>query len=427
MRESPAWTIVAFARRADQEGGDRAVRLLLGGDRRQLDHQVRFQHDLLERLGRVVAVRRIALEQLLRGEDHLVGGLAPAALAAHAVGEHAHARSPGRAHGRGSGPGPAGRRDRPGGCRSSRTAGNRGSKCSWAKTIIGLILPKGPKPRTSRASEPSMDDNLHSLPRQLIELRIEHADLDNLIDRALLDATTRRPHAAPAEEAPPAAARPDRPSRSRARPPGRHERRRPPSGSPCVEAESAARAAPSTRRSRAGRRARGGRSRTTPSARCSCDMALAVAQRDRGAQRAGRRGRHRRRQDLRLSRADAAAAARAPCSARPPRRSRTSSSCATCRACATRSQLPVTRRPAQGPRELPVPAPPRPRAPGRAAARPLGRARAGQGRGVGADDRERRPGRARRPRRAQQHRSRWSPRRARTASAASARSIAAAT
>ncbi len=32
--------------------------------------------------------------------------------------------------------------------------------------------------------------NLHSLPRQLIELRIEHADLDDLIDRALLDATT---------------------------------------------------------------------------------------------------------------------------------------------------------------------------------------------------------------------------------------------
>ena len=28
-----------------------------------------------------------------------------------------------------------------------------------------------------------MDDNLHSLPRRLIELRIEHADLDSLIDR----------------------------------------------------------------------------------------------------------------------------------------------------------------------------------------------------------------------------------------------------
>jgi hypothetical protein len=33
-----------------------------------------------------------------------------------------------------------------------------------------------------------MDDNLHSLPRRLIELRMEHADLDNLIDRALADA-----------------------------------------------------------------------------------------------------------------------------------------------------------------------------------------------------------------------------------------------
>lgn len=28
-----------------------------------------------------------------------------------------------------------------------------------------------------------MDNDLHSLPRRLIELRIEHADLDSLIDR----------------------------------------------------------------------------------------------------------------------------------------------------------------------------------------------------------------------------------------------------
>ena len=32
-----------------------------------------------------------------------------------------------------------------------------------------------------------MDNNLHSLPRQLIELRMEHADLDSLIDRAAID------------------------------------------------------------------------------------------------------------------------------------------------------------------------------------------------------------------------------------------------
>jgi hypothetical protein len=29
-----------------------------------------------------------------------------------------------------------------------------------------------------------MDDNLHSLSRRLIELRMEHADLDSLIDKA---------------------------------------------------------------------------------------------------------------------------------------------------------------------------------------------------------------------------------------------------
>lgn len=32
-----------------------------------------------------------------------------------------------------------------------------------------------------------MDKNLHSPQRQLIELRIEHADLDDLIDRNTLD------------------------------------------------------------------------------------------------------------------------------------------------------------------------------------------------------------------------------------------------
>lgn len=31
---------------------------------------------------------------------------------------------------------------------------------------------------------PKMTENLHSPHRQLIELRMEHADLDNLIDRA---------------------------------------------------------------------------------------------------------------------------------------------------------------------------------------------------------------------------------------------------
>ena len=31
-----------------------------------------------------------------------------------------------------------------------------------------------------------MDLNLHSLPRRLIELQIEHADLDDLIDQAAL-------------------------------------------------------------------------------------------------------------------------------------------------------------------------------------------------------------------------------------------------
>ena len=35
-------------------------------------------------------------------------------------------------------------------------------------------------------SRAPMDLNLHSLPRRLIELRIEHGDLDGLIDQAAL-------------------------------------------------------------------------------------------------------------------------------------------------------------------------------------------------------------------------------------------------
>jgi hypothetical protein len=34
-----------------------------------------------------------------------------------------------------------------------------------------------------------MDQNLHSPQRRLIELRMEHADLDDLIDRSLVSAT----------------------------------------------------------------------------------------------------------------------------------------------------------------------------------------------------------------------------------------------
>ena len=45
------------------------------------------------------------------------------------------------------------------------------------------FIPTAEIPLISRAS---MDINLHSLSRRLIELRIEHADLDSLIDQAAL-------------------------------------------------------------------------------------------------------------------------------------------------------------------------------------------------------------------------------------------------
>lgn len=36
------------------------------------------------------------------------------------------------------------------------------------------------------AQTPQIDDNLHSLQRRLIELRMEHADMDDMIDRLSL-------------------------------------------------------------------------------------------------------------------------------------------------------------------------------------------------------------------------------------------------
>lgn len=39
----------------------------------------------------------------------------------------------------------------------------------------------------NRGHSSTMDHNLHSPERRLIELRIEHADLDSLIDRVTLD------------------------------------------------------------------------------------------------------------------------------------------------------------------------------------------------------------------------------------------------
>lgn len=48
-----------------------------------------------------------------------------------------------------------------------------------SKTILGRWL----SPASNRLRTPWMDEQLHSLTRRLIELRIEHADLDAMIDR----------------------------------------------------------------------------------------------------------------------------------------------------------------------------------------------------------------------------------------------------
>ena len=43
-----------------------------------------------------------------------------------------------------------------------------------------------PGTREEWATAPVMTTNLHSLPRRLIELRMEHGDLDGLIDQVVL-------------------------------------------------------------------------------------------------------------------------------------------------------------------------------------------------------------------------------------------------
>jgi hypothetical protein len=49
--------------------------------------------------------------------------------------------------------------------------------------MAGTIRQGKAKALTYTADQFTMDDNLHSPHRHLIELRIEHADLDSLIDR----------------------------------------------------------------------------------------------------------------------------------------------------------------------------------------------------------------------------------------------------
>jgi hypothetical protein len=78
--------VVAAALRTDKKRSHGAVRLFLGRDGRELDHQVGFVDELLEHLGCVVLGGGVALEDLSRGEHDLVGSLAATAFAAHAVG-----------------------------------------------------------------------------------------------------------------------------------------------------------------------------------------------------------------------------------------------------------------------------------------------------------------------------------------------------
>ena len=110
----------------------------------------------------------------MRGHHDLVGGLAPAALAAHAVGKHGQR---------------AARFARMGDdfdlvllVRAVASVQARGSveavRARGRAHLAGTITW-----RLSCHRLQQWNENLHSPQRRLIELRIEHADLDSLIDR----------------------------------------------------------------------------------------------------------------------------------------------------------------------------------------------------------------------------------------------------
>jgi hypothetical protein len=193
MRESPACAQWHSPLGLMMKAAIGAVRLLLGRDGRELDDQVRLLHHLLEHGRRVVVLRRVAVEQLPAGHHHLVGRLASAAASAHAVGRRHRARSPLMR-----------------GCeiratwscwysRISLVDAGRGGE---AVTLAGAAAHGGERMRwrafarllpakdvlsidpCSGAPLFTLDSNLHSPERRLIELRMEHADLDALIDRA---------------------------------------------------------------------------------------------------------------------------------------------------------------------------------------------------------------------------------------------------
>ena len=62
--------------------------------------------------------------------------------------------------------------------------------CDGNEDVLSSQPARSPNRRRVVFASPSLDSNLHSFSRQLIELRIEHADLDATIDR-LVEAVPR--------------------------------------------------------------------------------------------------------------------------------------------------------------------------------------------------------------------------------------------
>lgn len=157
-----------------------------------------FKQELLEHGGGIVVFGRITLKQLAGGQHHLIGGLAATAAATHAVGHDAQQA-------------PVGPRMRhqgnlillvftitPVDARGSRQAIALADHVRvgyfdikpllWASCNVGSPV-QGVVGRVDRdfgdtKGQSFMNENLHSDLRRLIDMRIEHADLDALIDRA---------------------------------------------------------------------------------------------------------------------------------------------------------------------------------------------------------------------------------------------------
>lgn len=178
---------MAVATRIDQECCQRAVRLLFCRNSGELDNNVRLFNNLLEHGLRVIGSRRVALKELLGGHHHLIRRFAPAASASHTIGDYSQ-HTAGMAWVTKQADlilliVPVTFVDTRGRC-NSITFGHRVIVQARRGLFVRAIDVLSDE--AVRMEKNTLNLNLHSPERQLIELKIQHADLNALADMTAL-------------------------------------------------------------------------------------------------------------------------------------------------------------------------------------------------------------------------------------------------